>query len=387
MPCELFPLLRGNEAEMAEYAVFMQARKDLTKRVVVETAEKPRKGKFLPWNKVSTILKKMKADPSCMYLESLSDEGVALRPSSGMEWYQPAEGPLRVTLLEGLPPCPFPASTAEVGSTVTLNDGREMPRMGLGVYRVTAEDAEDTVRCALEAGYRHIDTATIYNNEEAVGRAIKASGIPREQIWITTKFYPKNQHGAEEVEEECRESLERLGVEYIDLYLVHTPAGRAGRKETWQGMQAMRAAGLVRSIGVSNYGAHHLKALLAEESCTVLPAVNQVELSPFMQRDDLVHLCAQHNITLAAYSPLTKGTSLDNPKLGTIAEKHGATAAQVLLKWGLQRGFAVLPKSTNPERIVENFAAAQISLDEEDMSELNLWDSYDPTGWDPTAEE
>jgi len=331
--------------------------------------------------------------PSTEYHLVYGNDEKIMRPSSNVSWYAPVEGAFTAVLREGPAPSPWmgrqwpcPLGSEGRAARVTLNDGRLMPRLGLGLYKVPpGTDAEAAVRCALDAGYRHIDTAAIYGNEGDVGRAIAASGLPREEIWVTTKFYPKFQHGSEEVAEECRASVAALGLDYIDLYLVHTPAGRAGRDETWQGMERLLAEGLVRSIGVSNYGSHQLRHLLA--SCSTKPAVNQVELSPFLQRDDLVELCEEHEVVLVAYSPLTKGTMLDNPKLQATAEEVKCTAAQLLLKWCIQRGFAVLPRSTNPQHMEENAQALDVVLEQSVMEILNTWDSYSPTGWDPTADE
>jgi diketogulonate reductase-like aldo/keto reductase len=224
-----------------------------------------------------------------------------------------------------------------------LADGNEIPLLGLGVWQVrSGGETENAVRWALEAGYRHIDTAQAYGNEESVGKAIRDSDVPREEIFVATKFYP----GSRDPEVEAGQSLRRLGLEQVDLYLVHWP--QCGPTWAWPGMERAQQRGLARSIGVSNFEAAELDALLAQAQ--VRPVVNQVQFSPFKYRRALLEACTARDIVLEAYSPLTTGRSLDDPRLAEIAERNGRTPAQVMLRWAVQRGIPVIPKSTRRER-------------------------------------
>ncbi len=269
-----------------------------------------------------------------------------------------------------------PAHTAYV-SARTLADGAEMPLLGLGVWQVPdGGECERAVSWALELGYRHIDTAQAYGNEESVARALHASGLPREQIFLTTKFYP----GHEDPEVEAQRSLERLGVEEIDLYIVHWPQN--GPTWAWPGMERARERGYVRSIGVSNFSARQLAEVI--EIAGTLPVVNQVQFSPFEYRRELARACAEHDIALEAYSPLGTGRHLADPAVTEIAGRRGRTPAQVLLRWCLQRQAIVIPKSTHRERIEENAQIFDFELDERDLSAL---DALDRTGGTDRARE
>lgn len=244
-------------------------------------------------------------------------------------------------------------------------------------------EAREAVLHALRAGYRHIDTAALYDNEADVGAAVRDSGVPREEVFITTKLW-NSDHGYEEAQEAARTSLRKLGLDYVDLYLVHAPVP-GGRLESHRGLEQLQRDGLARSIGVSNFGVHHLEELLSVAS--VPPAVNQVEVSPFLTREELTAFCSEHGIIVEAYSPLTKGRRLGDPTVAAVAASHGVTAAQVLLRWSLQNGYVVLPKSVTPSRIEENADIFGFSLSVEDMKRLDGLNDEFVTGWDPTVWE
>jgi diketogulonate reductase-like aldo/keto reductase len=276
---------------------------------------------------------------------------------------------------------PGTASAPNLSPTLTLRGGVEIPRIGLGVFQASAGgETRAAVLSALEAGYRHIDTAKIYRNERDVGQAIAASGIPREQIFVTSKLW-NSDHGYEPTLRACRESLARLGLSYLDLYLIHWPVPEL-RKESWRAMVKLQEEGLCRTVGVSNYMIHHLEELLA--SSDALPAVNQVEINPFQYRKDLVDLCQAKGIVVEAYSPLTQGLRLGHPAIVAAAAKYGRTPAQILIRWGLQHGLVVLPKSTRPARIRENAAVLDFEIGAEDLRILDGLDEGLTTGWDPT---
>ncbi len=224
-------------------------------------------------------------------------------------------------------------------STLKLNDGNEIPRIALGVYQTPAAQCEQAVLDALEAGYRHIDSAALYKNEEQCGNAIRqfmrSSGVKREEIFYTTKLW-NSDHGYAEASKAIDESIRKSGLGYIDLYLIHSPLpGKDLRLESWKAMEDGVKAGKLKSIGVSNYGVHHITELL--ENCRQKPAVNQVELSPFLTRDDIVGKCEEEGIALEAYCPLTRGKRLEDPALVPIAKKYGKPVSKILLRWGLQR--------------------------------------------------
>jgi diketogulonate reductase-like aldo/keto reductase len=249
---------------------------------------------------------------------------------------------------------------------VTLADGRRMPALGLGVWQIKDGRAvEDAVRWALEAGIRHIDTAMIYRNERGVGAAIRSSGIPREDLWITTKLFPAE---ALWVDRACHASLRRLGLDYVDLYLVHFPPPGVLHR-TWRQMESLARRGLARSIGVSNYGVGSLVETI--ERAEVAPVVNQIQLSPFHHPTDLVQWCQGLDVTVEAYSPLARGKRLDDAVVTTIATAHARTTAQVLIRWSLQHGFVVIPKSEQRERIEGNAKVFDFELSDEEMRQLD----------------
>ncbi|HUA46750.1 MAG TPA: aldo/keto reductase [Solirubrobacteraceae bacterium] len=259
----------------------------------------------------------------------------------------------------------------------TLADGTVIPVLGLGVWQVAdGTDCEQAVRWALEAGYRHIDTAQAYRNEESVGRALRDSGVPREDVFITTKFYPARRDPAAEIEG----SLRRLGVDQVDLYIIHWP--QRGPTWAWPGMEAARERGLARSIGVSNFSAQELEQVVAIASTP--PVVNQIQFSPFEYRRGLLEACEARSVAVEAYSPLGTGRHLGDPTVGEVAERLGRTAAQVLLRWCVQRDTIVLPKSTHRERIEANAQIFDFSLSDDDMATL---DALDGTGGTDRARE
>jgi 2,5-diketo-D-gluconate reductase A len=253
------------------------------------------------------------------------------------------------------------------GRARVLADGHQMPMLGLGVWQVpNGAETVNAVRWALELGYRHIDTAQAYGNEESVGRALRDSGVPRAEVFITTKFYP----GRKDPVAEARQSLRRLGVDQVDLYLVHWPRG--GPVWAWPGMEQARELGSARSIGVSNFGARELDEVIA--AGTVPPAVDQVQFSSLNYRRGLLDACRQRNVALEAYSPLGTGRHLANATVNRVAQRVGRTPAQVLLRWCLQHDVPVISKSTHRERIRENAQIFDFALSDQDMAELDALD-------------
>jgi diketogulonate reductase-like aldo/keto reductase len=266
---------------------------------------------------------------------------------------------------------------AATTTTRVLADGHEIPLLGLGVWQVDdGRQCEDAVRWALELGYRHIDTAQAYRNERSVGKALRESGIPREDVFITTKFDP----GKRDPEAEAQRSLERLGLDYVDLYIIHWPQG--GPTWAWDGMQRAQAAGYARSLGVSNFSAREVDELLGISD--VDPVVNQVQFSPFEFRRGLWEASEERSIAIEAYSPLGTGRHLGHPVVGEIAERLGKTPAQVLIRWALERDLIVLPKSTHRDRIEANAQVFDFSLSESDVAAL---DALDHTGGTAAARE
>src|SRR3954462_5889015 len=263
------------------------------------------------------------------------------------------------------------------GRARVLADGTEIPLLGLGVWQVPeGRECEDAVRWALEAGYRHIDTAQAYGNEESVGRAVRASGLPREEGFITTNFPP----GRRAAEAEAQRSLQRLGVDSVDLYIIHWP--QDGPTWAWPGMERARERGYARSVGVSTFSVTELDELLAIAETP--PVVNQVQFSPFKYRRRLLDACDERGVALAAYSPLGTGRHLSDERVGEIAERVGRTPAQVLVRWCIERELVVIPKSTHRERIEENAQVFDFDLSDEDMAAL---DGLDETGGTDRANE
>jgi diketogulonate reductase-like aldo/keto reductase len=264
------------------------------------------------------------------------------------------------------------------GRIRVLADGNQMPMLGLGVFQVPNGAAcVNAVRWALDLGYRHIDTAQIYGNEESVGRALRDSGIPRHEVFLTTKFHPgrKAQLRRPDPVAAAEQSLRRLGVDQVDLYLVHRPGGRGRPTWAWPRMERAHELGLARSIGVSNFSASQLERVIA--AGTIPPAVNQVQFSPFEYRQALLDACRKRNVALEAYSSLGTGRYLFDETIKKLAQRIGRTPSQVLLRWCLQHDLPVIPKSTHRERIAENAQIFDFELSDVDMAEL---DSLDRTG-------
>jgi diketogulonate reductase-like aldo/keto reductase len=270
---------------------------------------------------------------------------------------------------------------ATVEPVARLNNGVMIPRLGLGVYQSPPGQAtQRAVEYALKIGYRHIDTARIYNNESDVGGGLRNSGIKREDVFITTKLW-NSDHGYETALKACDASLKRLGLKYLDLYLVHWPVAEI-RNESWEALVQLQKDGKCRSIGVSNYTINHLTDLL--DDTDVVPMVNQVEFSPFLYQKQLLDYCEKNKIQLEAYSPLTQGAKFNHPKIQEIAKKHNKTPAQVLIRWGLQHNLVTIPKSVREERIKENSQVFDYNLATEDMRILDSLDENFRNSWDPT---
>ena len=268
-----------------------------------------------------------------------------------------------------------------MNSSLRMNNDVEIPRLGLGMYRSPkGRTSFSTVLYALQSGYRHIDTAALYHNEKEVGEAVKESGIPRKEIFVTTKLW-NDDHGYDKALRAFDKSLKALALDYIDLYLIHWPVP-GKRKESWKALQKLYQEGRCRAIGVSNYLSRHLEELLSDSD--VVPAVNQVEFSPFLYQKELLDDCRSKNIVLEAYSPLTKGKRLDDVNLLKIAIKYGKTTAQILIRWGLQHDIVVLVKSNKPERIEENGSVFDFEIGPEDMQFLDTLNENYRTSWDPT---
>jgi diketogulonate reductase-like aldo/keto reductase len=269
------------------------------------------------------------------------------------------------------------SSMATVERVRELPDGNVMPVLGLGVWQTpNGPECVRAVRWALEVGYRHIDTAQAYGNEESVGKAIRESKVAREELFITTKFHPSSRDPVIEAER----SLRRLGIDHVDLYLVHWPGG--GPTWAWPGMETAKTTGYARSIGVSNFGANELRQLLAW--CSIPPVVDQVNANPFAYRRALLQACGRLNVVPEAYSPLGTGRHLGDNTVVGIAERVGRTPAQVLIRWCLQRGLVVIPKSLHRLRIQENIQVFDFELSEEDIAVL---DALDTTNWTDRALE
>jgi diketogulonate reductase-like aldo/keto reductase len=267
--------------------------------------------------------------------------------------------------------------------SLPLRGGSSIPQVGLGVWQAArGQVTRDAVRAALRAGYRHIDTARVYGNEVDVGAAIKDSGLPREQVFVTTKLWNDDQ-GYDATLRAFTQSASRLGLDYVDLYLLHWP-GAGKRLESWRALELLFADGRARAIGVSNFLVPHLEELLAVAK--VVPMVNQIELTPFLQRRDTVALCQRHEIVVESYSPLTRGQRFADPTLVSIAKELGKSPAQVLLRWGVQHGFCVLPKSTHAARIEENAKLFDFVLPAAALHALDGLEEGLTTGWDPATQ-
>ncbi|MEV8044643.1 aldo/keto reductase [Streptomyces griseoluteus] len=267
---------------------------------------------------------------------------------------------------------------------IILNNGVEMPQLGFGVWQVPDDEAERAVTTALETGYRSIDTAAIYGNEEGTGKAIAASGVPREDLFVTTKLWNSDQ-GYDSTLRAFDTSLEKLGLDYLDLYLIHWPLpARDNYLDTYKAFEKLYSDGRIRAIGVSNFLPEHLERLIAETS--VVPAVNQIELHPQLQQRAAREFDAEHGIATEAWSPLGQGKGLlEVPAIVAIARKHGRTPAQVVLRWHIQLGNIVIPKSVTPSRIKENIEVFDFSLDDEDLAAIGALDEDKRLGPDPAT--
>jgi diketogulonate reductase-like aldo/keto reductase len=267
--------------------------------------------------------------------------------------------------------------------SIELNNGVTIPQVGLGVFQVAEDQTQQTVEQALEAGYRHIDTAAGYYNEEGVGAAVRASGIPREDIFVTTKLRNGDQ-GAESALTAFENSRKALGLDVVDLYLVHWPYPSADKYvETWKSLEKLYADGAVRAIGVSNFLPEHLKRLLAETD--VVPAVNQIEVHPTFQQPGTQDASRAAGIAVEAYSPLGQGKDLAEPAVTAIAERLGVTPGQVVLRWHVQQGTVIIPKSVKPERIATNLDLFDFELSDEDMAAISALDTDERIGADPAT--
>lgn len=270
--------------------------------------------------------------------------------------------------------------------SIQLNNDVQMPQFGLGVWQMDdGDEVEAAVLAALKAGYRLIDTAAVYGNELGVGRAIRKSGIPREEIFITTKLWNSDQ-GKDNVRKAFNESLEKLGIEYVDLYLIHWPVPSKGLYvETWKEMEKLYEEGKVRAIGVSNFHPEHLDTLLAEAS--IVPAVNQIELHPYFPQHKLREYCKAKGIHVESWSPIggSRGSLLEDSVLQNIGDKYGKTPAQVAIRWHIQNGLVVIPKSSNKERIGQNIDVFDFELSDEDMAQIDGLDRQERQGPNPDS--
>ena len=262
---------------------------------------------------------------------------------------------------------------------ISLYNGVEIPRLGFGTFKLTeGEEAVNAVRVALDAGYRHFDCAAIYKNEVSVGKAIAESGIPREELFITSKVWNSDQ-GYETTLQAFEATLERLGMEYLDLYLIHWP--KALNRETWRALEALYKEKRVRAIGVSNFKVHHIEDLM--EVATIKPMINQVELHPRLVQEDLIHYCEANEICVEAWGPLMQGHIFKEEVMITLAKKYNRSISQIALRWHLQLGVVTIPKSANPERIKENFDIFDFQLSDEDMQAIEAMNSEERVGPDP----
>jgi 2,5-diketo-D-gluconate reductase A len=269
--------------------------------------------------------------------------------------------------------------------TITLNDGRAIPQLGFGVFQIPPDDTAQSTGLALEIGYRHIDTAEMYENEAGVGAAVRDSGLDRDEVWITSKL-SNRMHEPDEIREAFETTLRKLDTDHVDLFLIHWPLpNRPGSDFVvrWKVLEELHADGRARSIGVSNFQVPHLERLAAE--CDVVPAVNQIELHPYLLNAEVAGYGAAHGIATEAWSPIAQGAVLDDPAITAIAERLGRTPAQVVLRWHLQRGSIVFPKSVTPDRIRENFALFDFRLADDDMSAISALDRGEAgrTGFNP----
>ena len=266
---------------------------------------------------------------------------------------------------------------------VTLNNGRTIPQLGFGVFQIEPEDTARAVSTALEAGYRHIDTAEMYENEKEVGEAIAASGLDRSEVFVTSKL-GNAAHRPDDARRAFGETLAALGFDYVDLFLIHWPLPTrydGDYVSTWRTLEEFYRGGRARSIGVSNFQPHHLRRL--HEESQVPPAVDQIELHPYLTQPDVRAFCAEHQIAVEAWSPIAQGKVLDDPTIGSIARRLGQTPAQVVLRWHIERGHIVFPKSVTPARVRENFGIFDFELTADDREAITALNRNERTGADP----
>lgn len=265
---------------------------------------------------------------------------------------------------------------------ITLNDGARIPQVGLGVWQTPNDEAAPAVKAALDAGYRHVDTAAVYENEEGVGEGIRQSGLARSDIFLTTKLW-NNDQGYEQTLKAFEASLKRLGTDYVDLYLIHWPSAHRGLfVDTWKALVKLKEEGRAKSIGVSNFYPEHIEKIVAETGVT--PVINQIELHPDFQQRETRAFHEKHKIATQSWSPLGQGKLLGHPVIAEIAQKLGRTPAQVIIRWHIDNGLVVIPKSVTPSRIVENFKVFDFQLSPEDLQKLNgLDDAGARIGPDP----
>lgn len=262
---------------------------------------------------------------------------------------------------------------------IMLDNGVEIPQIGFGTYKTRPNEARQAIETALDAGYTHIDTAAVYGNEAEIGETINDSDIDRDNLFITTKVWNVDQ-GYDSTLKAFEDSLNRLKTDYVDLYLIHWPV-KSLRKDTWKALIKIYEDGLARSIGVSNYTIQHLEELIKESS--INPVINQVEMSPFLYQKKLTDYCDSHNIKIEAYSPLTRTHKFGNKILVDLSEKYNKSQAQILIRWSLQKGYIVLPKSSTPERIRENIDVYNFNISDDDMQKLDSLDENYRVAWNP----
>ncbi len=264
---------------------------------------------------------------------------------------------------------------------ITLNNAVQIPQLGFGTFQIPPDDTREATLAALETGYRHIDTAQMYGNEKEVGQAVLESGLDRADVFVTSKLN-NDAHGHDDALRAFERTMEELGLDHLDLFLIHWPLpGRGDFVETWKALEEIYRSGRTKAIGVSNFQPHHLRRLL--ESSEVVPAVNQIEVHPYLTQDDVRAFGAEHEIATEAWSPIAQGKVLDDPTINRIADRVGRTPAQVTLRWHIQRGDIVFPKSVTRKRVEENFALFDFDLSEGDIGEISALNRDERTGFDP----
>ncbi|MGW2484179.1 aldo/keto reductase [Streptomyces sp. NPDC001251] len=265
--------------------------------------------------------------------------------------------------------------------TITLNNGVRIPQLGFGTFQIPKDETRETTLAALEAGYRHIDTAQMYGNEKEVGQAVRDSGLDRDDVFVTSKLN-NDAHAHDDALAAFDRTMEELGLDHLDLFLIHWPLpGKGDFTQTWKAMEEIYGSGRAKAIGVSNFQPHHLRRLM--ETGVVVPAVNQIEVHPYLTQDDVRAFGAEHDIATEAWSPIAQGKVLDDPAINRIAERVGRSPAQVTLRWHIQRGDIVFPKSVTRKRIEENFDLFDFELTEGDLGEISALNRDERTGPDP----